>query len=40
MPRDSHLSEIRAPQNPSWLEKPPPWLARRNRLYMPYRLPL
>jgi hypothetical protein len=39
MPRDSHLSEIRAPQNPSWLEKPS-WLARRNRLYMPYRLPL
>jgi hypothetical protein len=37
MPRDSHLSEIRAPHKPSWLEKPS-WLARRNRLYMPYRL--
>ena len=39
MPRDSHLSEIRAPQKPSWLEKPS-GLARLNRQYMPYRLPL
>jgi hypothetical protein len=39
MPRDSHLSEIRAPHKPSWFEKPS-GLARRNRLYMPYRLPL
>jgi hypothetical protein len=37
MPRDSHLSEIRALHKPSWLEKPS-GLARRNRLYMPYRL--
>jgi hypothetical protein len=39
MPRDSHLSEIRAPHKPSWLEKPSA-LVRRTRLYMPYRLPL
>ncbi len=39
MPRDSHLSEIRAPHKPSWLEKPSAQV-RRNRLYMPYRLPL
>ena len=39
MPRDSHLCEIRAPRKPSQLEKPS-GLARRNRLYMPYRLPL
>ena len=37
MPRDSHLSEIRAPRKPSQLERPF-WLARRNRLFMPYRL--
>ncbi len=38
MPRDCHLCEIRAPHKPSQLEKPP-GLARRNRLFMPYRLP-
>jgi hypothetical protein len=37
MPRDSHLREIRAPQKPSWLDKPS-WLVRRNRLCMTYRL--
>jgi hypothetical protein len=39
MPRDCHLCEIRAPHKPSQLEKPP-WPTRRNRLFMPYRLPL
>jgi hypothetical protein len=38
MPRDSHLSEIRAPRKPSGLEKLS-GLARRNRLFMSYRLP-
>jgi hypothetical protein len=38
MPRDSHLSEIRAPGKPSGLEKPS-GLARRNRLFVSYRLP-
>jgi hypothetical protein len=39
MPRDSHLCEIRAPHKPSQLEKPS-GLARRNGLFMSYRLPL
>jgi hypothetical protein len=38
MPRDSHLSEIRAPRKPPGLEKPS-GLARRNRLFVSYRLP-
>ena len=38
MPRDCHLCEIRAPHKPSQLEKPS-GLTRRNRLFMPYRLP-
>jgi hypothetical protein len=37
MPRDSHLSEIRAPHKPHSL-KNRLGVVRRNRLYVPYRL--